>query len=1418
MKILSWNCQGLGNSWTVNALRDWCWRERPNIVFLMETMIDAGRLERIRNICGFVKGVCLSSDGRSGGMGFWWRDINVATGTYSAHHFIADILDQNNSLAWRAVGIYGWPEQENKHLTWTMMERIKASSSVPCVMFGDFNEILSHSEKDGGPPRCERVMDAFRGAIDGCGLRDLGYKGSIFTWKRGTNPTTYVRERLDRFLADVEWCSAFPNYSVRHFVRYRSDHAPILLSTSNYYERGRNERLFRFEALWLSKPECCEVIAHAWSGSAGEGAASRIARCAESLSEWAASSFGNIKKKIKETERKLRVAQAQSPDSAMISLCNMLSGELDELHKQEESYWYARARANELRDGDKNTGFFHQKASQRKHYNTISGLLDEGDVWRSRREDVEELVASYFGTLFTSEAPYDFEHAMSGMDTLVTQEMNVGLDTEPTDEEIKAALFQMHPNKAPGPDGMHALFFQKFLHIVGGDIIMFVKQWWRGLIDLNEVNKTCVVLIPKCENPKRITEFRPISCCNVLYKIVSKTMANKLKPLLGDIISVNQSAFVPKRLITDNALIAFEIFHAMKRRGEGKDGSVALKLDMKKAYDRVEWLFLEKVMYRLGFSDNWVRRIMDCLSSVSFAFKINGRISGSVTPSRGLRQGDPISPYLFLIVADAFSTLIAKAAREKLIHGVKICNGAPRVSHLFFADDSILFAKATVRECSVIADIISKYERASGQSVNLDKTDVVFSKCVEDNRRQEIVTTLGVKEVERHEKYLGLPTIIGRSKKVIFASIKERIWKKLQGWKEKLLSRPGKEVLIKAVAQAIPTYMMSIFKIPDELLDEIHSIIASFWWGSNGTARKMHWYSWESLCKPKAMGGMGFRDLKVFNQALLAKQMWRLQSDTSSFLHTVLKARYFKHDSVLDARRGFDPSYSWRSLWGSKSLLLEGLKWRVGNGASINVWEDGWIPGKSTAPEPRSLEATGNIATVADCIDHNYRVWDERIVKENFSDNDCKLILQTPLSIFPTIDQMYWSPTKDGVYTVKSGYWVRILGRQQAESNDNIDLWRLVWGLGGPPKLSHFVWQACKGGMAVKEVLFKRHIAQDELCPCCGVEVESINHALLECDTVKVAWETSKYADLVEAAPTGSFASKLQWWASKTGANEVREIMAIAWAIWFCRNKYVHEKETMNVQIKAASFLKLVEDYRTYAKQVFHSSPSNVTHTLSASQWKCPPSGLVKVNIDAHVVEGSYVGLGAVIRDVHGKIIMAAARRLDITWDASIAEAAAARFGLQIAQRFGYNSVWLEGDAINVVKAVENASDGFSPIFLIYDDISRLSKSFDNFIFSHVRRVGNTVAHLVARWDTKGYPELVCSCDGFNSIFNGSGLNHSVAGQEARFSVYLKDAYQSPSPVEIRMLQVQVACVEESYMVLPTVYPLEESNDLQDDD
>ena len=224
-----------------------------------------------------------------------------------------------------------------------------------------------------------------------------------------------------------------------------------------------------------------------------------------------------------------------------------------------------RSRANEFIDGDKNSKHFHHKACSRRCRNLIKGLNDENGCWKTSKSDIERLITAYYESLFSTSSPSGFDNAVDGLGAIVTADMNDFLDTEPTTEEIRSATFQMHRTKAPGIDGFHALFYQNFRNIVGYDVVSFMKSWQRGLYDFKEVNKTCVALIPKCNEQKNIAEYRPISYFNVHYKIISKVIANKLKPVLGDVVSYNHSAFVQGRLITDNANLAFEIIYSMKR-------------------------------------------------------------------------------------------------------------------------------------------------------------------------------------------------------------------------------------------------------------------------------------------------------------------------------------------------------------------------------------------------------------------------------------------------------------------------------------------------------------------------------------------------------------------------------------------------------------------------------------------------------------------------------------------------------------------------------------------------------------------------------------------------------------------------------------------------------------------------------------
>ena len=186
-------------------------------------------------------------------------------------------------------------------------------------------------------------------------------------------------------------------------------------------------------------------------------------------------------------------------------------------------------------------------------------------------------------------------------------------------------------------------------------------------------------------------------------------------------------------------------------------------------------------MRKMGFNENWINLVMNCISSVSYSVIINGTTYGSIMPTRGLRQDDPLSPYLFLLCAEGFSALIHDVARNNQLNGISICRGAPRITHLFFTDDSLLFCRANGTEFSKLKEILSMYELASGQKINIDKSSIFFSPNTSQELKDEIINILGSMQDLNHENYLGLPSIIGRSKKLVFEKIKEKVNKKLAG-------------------------------------------------------------------------------------------------------------------------------------------------------------------------------------------------------------------------------------------------------------------------------------------------------------------------------------------------------------------------------------------------------------------------------------------------------------------------------------------------------------------------------------------------------------------------------------------------------------------------------------------------------------
>ncbi|KAL6566692.1 hypothetical protein OROMI_015096 [Orobanche minor] len=1279
----------------------------------------------------------MSGGGRKGGLCLLAsEEINLQILSASAHHI--DSIVNWNDVQWRCTGMYGWSEEQKKGKTWKLLTDLWTQSTLPWLCVGDFNEILYDHEKMGGRQRDHNKKEAFHEAVDKCSLLDLGYTGYNFTWTNRQKGENNIQERLDRAFGTENWTSLFPKATVEHLARRKSDHCPILVSLDRKKKnRGRKKsKIFRFESMWLQDESCMDTVDNCWKWSPTSPDPIQLSRklqnCGTELTIWEQTHFGCVNKEVTKCQKQLKEANMLPLSDKKVRRVTELEQKLDSLLSKQEEMWHQRSRANWIRSGDRNTSFFHKVASGRKKRNNIKGIEGVNGEWYEEEEDIERVFRDSFSDLFSTGKELNMERALEAVDPKMTVEMQQILTKRFTEAEVIEALSQIHPTKAPGPDGMSAIFFHKFWSIVKSDVLSVVLGVLNGSLNPSSLNHTLITLIPKKKQPKRPSDFRPISLCNVVFKLITKTIANRLKLILPQLISRTQSAFVPGRLITDNALIAFELFHMQKRNTATTKGSFAFKLDMSKAYDRVEWPFLQAIMMTLGLDEVFVELIMRCVSSVSFSVLINGQPGTIFHPTRGLRQGDHLSPYLFIFCTEAFTALIQKSEYAGNLHGVKVCRGAPSVSHLLFADDSIIFGRANEKEIRKVSGILRDYEKASGQLINLSKSEISFSRGISSQHGETLAKMLGVNRVEKHAIYLGLPAGVGRSKKEIFASILSRVEKKLKNWKAKFLSAAGRIVLIKAVAQAIPTYTMGCFLLPQSVCQKINSLMMNFWWGQRGEEKRLSWCAWEKLCLNKRDGGMGFRDITSFNQAMLAKQGWRLIQNDSSLLAQILKARYFPNRSFRDAPIGYNPSYTWRSIVAGRELLKEGILWRIGNNSTINDWNEPWLPGCAGFRCSENWSSEAPDLTVGELMVEGGGAWDIDYIRNPFSENNAKCILSIPIRNCSGADIWSWFYSKDGQYNVKSGYapGLTIKNRFTASSsttNGFRDIWRWIWNIDLPEKIKVFLWKCAKNILPVKANLTKRGVNVDPICPRCGENEETVQHALRDCPWSSFLWQISPLRFGGKLLQHGTHMT--EWFSEvlKIQCKDSKRLFgALLWTLWGARNKLIFDRKVLpQNQCTLLATRVILERDATAIQQTEAAA-------IIPDIWEPPDVDWLKINSDASLRSGCGTGVGAIIRDSRGEVLkVVSCLRLE---EVNIAEAEALAVweGVSMVKTWGCRKVVIEVDNAMVFNRLKKPRTEFTYLGSLITDILQDLSFFEEVSYSLVRRTANTAAHHLA--------------------------------------------------------------------------------------
>ncbi|CAN1246312.1 Transposon TX1 uncharacterized 149 kDa protein [Linum grandiflorum] len=752
-----------------------------------------------------------------------------------------------DNIAILLIGVYLPCDRVARQIVFTELSAIIQSHSLPILCFGDFNVVTSNDEKQGGHNINPSNVSRFRSFISDLGLYDPGYDGPPFTWSnRARDASRIIQCRLDRFLLSDTLMPLYPNLKVSHLTDIGSDHRLILLKLlPSLYPPVK--RCFKFDNRLLQNQELPDLVHRIWSstyvGSRLFILHSKFKALRHAIHAWQRSGVTNSARKIRNLTENIHTLREHHP----IPWAQIvhLEQQLGEACTEESHYWRQKCRNDWLDSGDRNTAFFHRVTIGRQHFNRLGPLTDSDGVCYESEEDKLHHASQFYEHLFTSQfsSSSNVHDTFSGINLggqRITDSMNSSLLRPFSPVDIKQAVFSIASSKSPGSDGFTAGFYQKFWPLIGPDICSGVQAFFHSNRMLRSINHTWLTLIPKVPNATSMSQIRPIGLCQMLYKIISKLLASRLAAVLPSVISNTQNGFVPNRAISENVIIAHEVMHYLKRKKSGKKHFMAVKLDMEKAYDRIEWDYLFFIMRCFGFDARWISWIRECITTTSYSVLVNGVPSPTFNPSRGLRQGDPLSPLLFPLCTEGLISLIQDSITNKHLSGIRLNRHCPILSHILFADDTFVFLQASHAECTSLLHLLQRYETCSGLRVNLTKSAIYFSSNTPEWLQSSISLQLQVPNLNICTRYLGLPTQITRSRASTFRYIEDRVAHVLQGWKAKNLSPAGMEVLIKSIASAIPCYAMSMFRFPKGLCSRLNKMIARFWWGASDTRQRIH--------------------------------------------------------------------------------------------------------------------------------------------------------------------------------------------------------------------------------------------------------------------------------------------------------------------------------------------------------------------------------------------------------------------------------------------------------------------------------------------------------------------------------------------------------------------------------------------------
>jgi ribonuclease HI len=803
---------------------------------------------------------------------------------------------------------------------------------------------------------------------------------------------------------------------------------------------------------------------------------------------------------------------------------------------------------------------------------------------------------------------------------------------------------------------------------------------------------------------------------------------------MPSIISPEQRGFIHGRLIRDCICLTSETINLLHNKSYG--GNLALKIDISKAFDTINWDFLLKVLNSFGFSSKFCDWISAILKSAKLSISINGQLHGFFSCSRGVRQGDPLSPLLFCIAEDVLSRGISKLVESgnlELIKGTRHLN-VP--SHTLYADDIMIFCKGKLSNIDALMNLFDRYAASSGQNINPAKS-TIFAGSINQARLHNIADKLGFSIGSTPFVYLGVPIFKGKPKARFLKPFVDKVKSKLAAWKASLLSIAGRVQLIKSVVHGMLLHSFLIYSWPLSLIKELELCMRNFIWSGDISKRKLVTVSWANVCQPISEGGLGIRSLFKLNEASNLKLCWDLFHSNEHWSN-LLRSRVLRNQKIINYH-----IYSsiWSGLKGHYTEMMDNSSWLLGNGENINFWLDQWCG----APLVHSLDIPLNLhpllsSTVNQFLVNNH--WLIPPILVNHYPQLLTLINQVSIPLELKSDELVWNNSASGSLSLKDAYL------HQAPVGQNLGWTKLLWNHFIPPAKSLLVWRLMYKKLPTDDNLMVRGCHLPSMCSICLSCAESSNHLFFQCHFATLLWNW--FLNLLNIHSNIAGTDDIwklcdRGWGPQCKTVISAAVINIINVIWYCRN-----------QSRVNNVKPLFNSARSLIIANVSISGNNTTATATASMrdfsilkffnvklhppnapvikevlWLPPFVSWIKCNTDgAATGSPGQASCAGVFRDHNAQFLGAFNVNLGISY-AFHAELLGVMNAIEIAHEKGWWNLWLETDSMMVTLAYK--SSAMVPWLIRNRWNNCMYKLKDmNFFLSHIYREGNVLADKLA--------------------------------------------------------------------------------------